>query len=272
MLIAQISDLHIKANRRFAYGRVDTARALEVCIDRLNQLSPRPDLVLATGDLVDTGSDGEYATLCGILAGLQVPLYLLPGNHDDRDGMRRAFPAAEYLPAQGDFLQYVIEDHPLRIIVLDSLDPGHGHGRLCSARLDWLAAALAARPDAPTLVALHHPPFVTGITFMDRLGLIEGAERFRAIIAEHRQVERVLCGHLHRSITVRWAGTVAATCPSPAHQVALDLTDSQPGFQLEPPGFLLHLWQGGALVSHLVPLGDYGPIYPFNDPSGKMID
>ena len=272
MLIAQNSDLHIKANRRLAYGRVDTASALEACIDRLNRLTPRPDLVLATGDLVDTGSDGEYATLRAILAGLDLPLYLLPGNHDDRDGMRRAFPDAAYLPSDGMFLQYALEDFPLRILALDSLEPGHGHGRLCPARLDWLAATLAARPQAPTLVALHHPPFATGIAFMDRLGLIEGGERFRAIIADHPQVERVLCGHLHRPITARLAGTVAATCPSPAHQVALDLTDSMAGFMLEPPGFLLHLWRGGTLVSHLVPLGDFGPVHPFNDASGKLID
>lgn len=271
MLIAQISDLHIKANRRFAYGKVDTASALEACIDQLNRLTPRPDLVLATGDLVDSGSDAEYATLRSLLAGLELPLYLLPGNHDDRAGLRRAFPEATYLPADG-FLNYVIEDLPLRLVALDSLDPGHGHGRLCSARLDWLAATLAARPDAPTLVALHHPPFTTGIGFMDRLGLVEGGDRLRSIIAAHPQIERVLCGHLHRPITVRWAGTVAATCPSPAHQVALDLADSGAGFKLEPPGLLLHLWRGGSLISHLVPLGDYGPIYPFNDPSGKMID
>jgi hypothetical protein len=78
---------------------------------------------------------------------------------------------------------------------------------------------LAEAPGRPTVVAMHHPPFVTGIGHMDRVGL-SGSEALAQVIARHPQVERIIAGHLHRPITVRFAKTVAGTCPSPAHRAA----------------------------------------------------
>ena len=110
-------------------------------------------------------------------------------------------------------------------------------------------------------MALHHPPFVTGISHMDAMGLDEAAARgLGAIVERHPQVERVQAGHLHRSILCRWHGTIAATAPSVAHAVALDLNDEPAAWSLEPPGFLLHRWTPETgLVTHLVPIGDYPP-------------
>ena len=48
--IAQISDLHIKAPGSPAYGRVDTAKALEHCVTVLNEFDPAPDFVVISGD------------------------------------------------------------------------------------------------------------------------------------------------------------------------------------------------------------------------------
>ena len=125
----------------------------------------------------------------------------------------------------------------------------------------------------PTLVALHHPPFHTGIGHMDAQGLRE-PQALEAVIAKHGHVERVLCGHLHRSITHRFGGTIASTCPSPAHQVALDLADDAPSrFVMEPPGFQLHLWEEGrGLATHTAVLGEYDGPHPFYDAAGKLID
>lgn len=260
MLICQISDLHVRAGRTLADGRVDTAACLERCVATIGRLDPQPDLVLATGDLVERGDPAEYALLAELLAPLRAPLYLLPGNHDERAALRAAFPAHRWMQGADPFIQYAIDDWPLRLLVLDTVVPGESGGALCAARLEWLERALAAQPRRPTLVAMHHPPFATGIGFMDRIGLADPAP-FAAVIARHPQVERVACGHLHRSIVQRFAGTVASTCPSPAHSIALEIGPGRgDGYTLEPGGFQLHWWSGAALVTHVAAAGDWpGP-------------
>lgn len=259
MLIAQISDLHVMAPGELAYGRVDTAGHLQRAVETLLALDPLPDLVVATGDLADGGAPAPYAELRRLLAPLPMPVYLLPGNHDDRDALRAAFPEAAYLRRDPEFLHYDLDLGGLRLIALDSLVPGAVHGALCARRLAWLEARLEELPDRPVLLCLHHPPFRSGIALMDDHGLREGAEALAALVARHPRVERVLCGHLHRSIQVRWAGTLALTAPSTAHQLALDFRrDAGLALHLEPPGMLLHHWiEGQGLVTHLVPSGRF---------------
>lgn len=271
MLLCQITDTHIKADRRKAYGIVDTAAMLERCVQQILALPQQPDAVITTGDLVDYGRPDEYALLRELLGPLAMPLYLMAGNHDERGGLRTSFPDHAYLRQWAPFVQYAIDEHPLRLVALDTVIPGQGGGELCAQRLAWLDRTLANRPDHPTVVALHHPPFATGIGHMDRIGLA-GADALAQVIGRHPQVERVIAGHLHRSISQRFAGTVASTCPSPAHQVALDLApDAADNYVLEPPGFQLHWWSGRALVTHTAVIGDFAGPYPFRV-GGKLID
>ena len=161
----------------------------------------------------------------------------------------------------------MIEDHALRIVAVDTLVPGKIGGALCEDRLHWLDKTLAAAPDKPTLVLMHHPPFVTGVDQMDQHGF-HGCAALAEIIAHHPQIERILCGHLHRTIESRFAGTIVGTAPSTAHQLVLDL---RPGaslrFALEPPGYQLHHWRDGAgLVTHTTVIGDW-PSYSFAKPA-----
>ncbi|HJS32314.1 MAG TPA: phosphodiesterase [Alphaproteobacteria bacterium] len=260
MRIAQISDFHIRPAGELIYGALDTAAYLARAVATLNALDPQPDLALLTGDLVDGGSDEEYARLRALLAPLRAPYRVIPGNHDTRDGLRRAFAADRYLPTSGDFLHYAIEDGAVRILALDSLVPGKVWGRLCRERLAWLEAKLAAAPERPTMIVVHHPPFLTGIAHMDAHAF-EGAAQFAAIVRRHDQVERVIAGHVHRAMQVRWAGTVASTCPSTAHQFALDLRPRQPAMWTdEPPGYQIHVWLAAAgLVTHTGAIGDHSP-------------
>jgi 3',5'-cyclic AMP phosphodiesterase CpdA len=192
-----------------------------------------------------------------------MPVFVIPGNHDAREPLRQAFRSDGYLPAEG-FLQFAIEDFPVRLVALDTLLPGQNRGVLCAERLSWLEATLAAARQRPTLVLMHHPPFTTGIDFMDRFGLAEAAA-FAEIVARHPQIERILCGHLHRAIDRRFAGTVAGTAPSTAHQIRLNLSPGAPlRFMLEPPGYQLHVWrEDGGLVSHTAVFGDWAGPYPF---------
>jgi 3',5'-cyclic-AMP phosphodiesterase len=280
MLVAQITDTHILAAGKLyhsphraipadaapGWSYIDTAACLQRAIAELNALMPRPDVIVVTGDLTDHGGIEEYANLRTILAAARMPVFVIPGNHDSRDALRDAFAADSYLPAEG-FLHYAVEGGTMRIVALDTNVPGHHHGELCAERLAWLDRTLAAAPDQPTLVMMHHPPFPTGIEHMDRHALRNPAE-FAEIVRRHPQIERILCGHLHRTIDHRFAGTIAGTCPSAAHQLVLDITPGAPAeFTFEPPGYQLHLWRDGVgLVTHTAIFGNWSGPYPFHAP------
>jgi 3',5'-cyclic AMP phosphodiesterase CpdA len=271
MLIAQITDTHVKTPGKLAYGRVDTASALQACVAHILRQSVLPDLILVTGDIADFGTADEYAHFKTLLAPLDMPVHLLPGNHDNRDAMRAAWPEAPWA-VQAGALHSVIDEGPVRIICLDSVIPGAGGGHLSDTDLAWLESALAERPAQPTIVALHHPPFRTGIDHMDGICL-DNAEAFAAVVSRHPQIERILCGHLHRPIQAMVGGRLAMSGPSSAHQVALDLAAGAPSrFLMETPGYLLHLWRPETgLISHLMMIGDFGERYPFFK-DGALID
>jgi Icc protein len=274
MIVAQITDLHVVGPGQLCQGRVATNARLREAVAHLNGLDPRPDAVIATGDLTDHGTAEEYALLREILAPLRAPLYLVPGNHDDRLRFLEAFADHAYLPRPGaPFAHYAIEDHPVRLVGLDTTVPGQPHGMLCDERLAWLDATLGARPDRPTLLFMHHPPFRTGIRWIDAVGL-HGGRRMEAIVARHRQVEWVACGHVHRPIQVAWAGTVAATAPSTSHaQVALALSEAGGfdfGYAVEPRAVPLYRWDPGyGVLAHQSYLP--GPVETYRSPNAARL-
>lgn len=273
ILIAQISDLHIKAPGELAYGRVDTAAALERCVAALNALQPRPDLVVISGDLVDTPTPGEYDHLKRLLAPLEIPFIGIPGNHDSRAMMRAAFPDWNYAPP--DALDQVVNIGGLDVILLDSSVEAKPHGELQAASLQFLDATLAASNDAPALIFLHHPPFRTGIGHMDVQNLFN-ADALAAIVTQYPRVKAIAAGHVHRATLTSFAGVPATICPAPNHAVALDLgAQLPPSFIVEPPAFHLHAWFPGAgfgqLVTHSVPVGQFDGPHPFFGPDGKLL-
>jgi Icc protein len=271
--LVQLTDLHIREPGRLAYGRLDTAPYLERAVQSVLRLRQPPDAVVITGDLADFGRAAEYAHLARLLAPLAMPVYLMPGNHDDREQLRQAFPDHAYLGREG-FVQYSVRVGALRLLALDTCVPGASHGALCEERLAWLEAQLEASRGEPVVIAMHHPPFETLIGHMDQNGLRQGADALEALVARHANVERVICGHLHRAIDVRFGGSIASTSPAPAHQVCLDLSPDAPSqWVLEPPAFRVHAWsaRGHRLVTHLAASGDFEGPYPFHD-NGALID
>ena len=264
MLLAQLSDLHACAPGALACGRVDTNAALAKAVDAVLGQDRRPDAVLVSGDLTDGGAAAEYAVVREELARLGLPTYVVPGNHDRRAPLRATFGRDGYLPAEGRFLHYARDLGPLHLIALDSLVEGQPHGEICALRLGWLERALDAASPRPTIVMLHHPPFSTGIGHMDAMALA-GAPALSALIGRYPNVERVLCGHVHRPVHTRFAGTIASIAPCPAHAVALDLApEAAAGFTFEPGAFHLHQWsQQNGLVTHLVHVDPWPGPYPF---------
>jgi 3',5'-cyclic-AMP phosphodiesterase len=264
MLIAQLSDMHLRPEGQLLYDRIDTAGYLERAVAHVLKLDPRPDVVIMTGDLVEAGKPEEYARLRRLIAPLPMPVYVIPGNHDARETLRAAFSDQGYFPVSG-YLQYAVESHPVRLIALDTLVEGKPHGALCEQRLAWLAARLAERPDQPTLLFMHHPPFDCGIETFDKSRLKEGDGALAALVRGHGNVERAVCGHVHRPIQVRWAGTMASIAPSTAHQATLDLHEhSSLSMMMEPPAIALHQWRPATgLVTHISYIGAFDGPKPF---------
>lgn len=261
MLIAQITDLHVTARGTRAFGQVDTNAHLAAAVAHLLALAPRPDLVIITGDLANTPEPAEYEMLAELLAPIDLPCRIVPGNHDDRALLRSTFGARGWVPMEGEFLHQCADDGPLRVVLLDTQEPGRVEGRLCERRLAWLAERLAEEPAKPTLLAMHHQPFRSGIEGMDRIGCRD-ADSLAALVGEHPNVLGIVCGHVHRPITVRWGGTVVTSAPSTAHQIALNLYPGAPyRWTPEPPAVALHRWgPGEGLATHLSFIGaQYAP-------------
>jgi 3',5'-cyclic-AMP phosphodiesterase len=272
--IAQISDLHIKRPGALAYGRVDTAKALERCVAALNEFTPVPDFVVISGDLADTPTAEEYDHLKRLLAPLKLPFASIPGNHDSREMMRAAFPASNYAQSSGPLDQRT-EIAGLDLLLSDSSVPGEPHGQLDPATLEWLDATLASSPQRPALLFLHHPPFRAGILHMDRQNLFN-ADALALIVRRHPRVRLVATGHVHRATLTMFAGVPTTICPAPNHAVDLDLAElREPSFRIEPPAFHLHAWfpgEGfGSLVTHQVPIGQFDGPHPFFGPDGKLL-
>jgi 3',5'-cyclic AMP phosphodiesterase CpdA len=238
-LIAQLSDPHIGAT----WTDADPADCLAATVEAVRPHAP--DAVLVTGDIADHATPGEYAVARELLARIGAPVYVLPGNHDDRGALRAAFD----LPGAGP-VNYAVDLDALRLVVLDSTIPGEDRGRLGAQDLEWLDGALDGRP---AVVALHHPPLVLGIPPWDAIGLSD-ADRagLAAVLERHPRVEAVVGGHIHRPITGVIGGRVALSIPSTYVQGRLDfeaqniVVDSD-----EPPAFALHALVDGRLVSHV---------------------
>ena len=262
VLIAHISDMHVRPRGHPASRIVETNMLLHRTIDRILTLDPRPDAVIATGDLVDEGLESEYEMLRELLDRLPMPCYPVLGNHDARDTFRAVFGGASWLPDTGR-IRYAVDVGDIRLIALDSHVPGKAHGLVEREDLDWLDRELAATAH-PSFVVLHHPPLVCGIASMDAIGLRNSAE-LGEVIAGHDNVLRVLAGHVHRPITTAFAGSILMVAPSTAHQVTLDLTGAgASSFVFEPPAFYLHhLADDCGLVSHMVYVESFEGPFPF---------
>ncbi|NQU71307.1 MAG: metallophosphoesterase [Rhodospirillales bacterium] len=218
MIIAQIADTHLVAAD--AADQVSRARAedLRACIADINGLDPRPDAVIHTGDVTQHGQAAEFTHARSLLAALEMPLYVTPGNRDGREGMMRAFASDGYMLPDCAFVHYAIEAHPVRLVAVDSLaDDGGAKGDLCHARLAALDATLAEAPARPTALFMHHPPFdVPAAPDPFAYQRRQAAADLAALVSRHPQVVRIFTGHMHRPWTATVGGVAASTVPSVA--------------------------------------------------------
>jgi Icc protein len=240
-VLAQLSDPHMRVGPDDA----GSARALEAAVRAVLDLRPAPDAVVVTGDVADGGVPREYERARELLAPLPMPMHVLPGNHDDGDELRACF---------GDGTSATCG--ALRLVLVDTTVAGRDDGRLDGERLDRLRAELEAAPQAPTIVAMHHPPLLTGIPALDDIGL-PAADRtaLAEVISNASQVTRVVAGHVHRTAFGLVGGCGVFACASTNLQARLEIGATEFEIVHEPPAFALHVELDGELVTHVQPVG-----------------
>lgn len=219
MIIAHITDNHIlpKKHNWLDKPETDVTNRLKLVVKHLNELIPRPDALLLTGDTVDRGCKESYQHLKEILEPLTMPVYVIPGNHDNREEMRTAFLDKSYIPRDG-FIQYVIDDHPVRLIGLDTLVPNEPYGILCKQRLLWLEESLKTYPSKPTLLFMHHFPIKVGQKCFDSI-LCRLENDLEKLIKSHPNVMGIVAGHYHKACTSLFGGRICFVAPrtAPTH-------------------------------------------------------
>jgi 3',5'-cyclic-AMP phosphodiesterase len=267
VLIGQITDIHLgfEPGNRDEFNRKRLDRVIAQLIDGPNML----DMLLATGDLVDRGDRESYLALADALSACPFPVLYAMGNHDDRDNFAAVFP---HVPRVDEFVQYEVRLDGVRLIVIDTLEPGRHGGAFCERRARWLSERLDEEPDIPVLIVMHHPPIEVGIAWMNTQPTEPWVQRFAATIRGKPQVKSLICGHLHRIINAPWQGTIVTICASTAPQVSLDLRpidpetpDGRPMILAEPPAYAIHRWTDGGLVSHYNTVSDHPVLASYDD-------
>ena len=245
-VIAQLSDTHVGG------PNAGSGERLSLAVDEINAMARQPDLVLLTGDVTHNGTESEWAELLERLAALAAPYEIIAGNHDK---------AIEEIAGHRE-----VEAGPLRLIMLDT-----SSNDFTTEDAAWLDDALAANTTQPTVIAIHQPPFETGIWWMDCVGL-RHAERFEEVVRRHQQVVKVLSGHIHRLIQTQWGNCSLWVCPSTAVAVAPDLDPAHaPAETAEAPAFSLHAWTGSSFVSHLIPVGASAVRSPIEETAPEFV-
>jgi 3',5'-cyclic-AMP phosphodiesterase len=240
-VIAQLSDPHMRVGPDDQGSATALARAVAAVLE----VEPLPDAVLVTGDLAEHADAVEYERVRELLAPLPMPVHVLPGNHDDPAAMREHFP----LDGHGPY-RYAVDCRGLRLVGCDTSRPGRDDGDL---DLDGLEAQLGG--EAPTIVAMHHPPLLTGIGGLDEIGLpLAQREALAALLERSPQVRRVVAGHVHRTAFAVLGGCGVIACPSTNLQTRLQIREQ--GYEIgnDPPAILLHTLLGDELTSHVQPL------------------
>ncbi|MCW3491847.1 phosphodiesterase [Microbacterium sp. SSM24] len=220
-ILLHISDTHLRAHGSRLFDLVDASERLARALAAIEASGIRPDAVVFTGDLADLGEPGAYAELRALVdpfaARIGARVFWVMGNHDDRDGFRRALLDE---PGGTAPVDAVAELDGLRVVTVDSTVPGHHHGELTDAQLAWLSDVLATPAPLGTIVAMHHPPVPSVLPLAASVEL-RGQGRLAAVL-RGTDVRAIIAGHLHYSTFATFAGIPVSVASSTCY--AQDLT------------------------------------------------
>ncbi|MDR9402127.1 MAG: 3',5'-cyclic-AMP phosphodiesterase [Halothece sp. Uz-M2-17] len=230
LIIAQITDTHLLASSEGKLLGLPTARSLAVVIEEIQNLIPQPHCLLLTGDLSQDETLASYQRLHQQISKLNLPTYWLPGNHDQIHLMEKALTNP---PIYEDKSFYY---RGWQFILLNSAVPGRVYGYLKEETLAWLDNELKKADHNPTLVALHHPPFLVDCHWLDK-STLQNPEALFEVLDRHRHVRLVLFGHIHQDFERDRAGVCYLGTPSSSIQFkpsseTFALDEKKPGFRL----------------------------------------
>ncbi len=193
--IVQISDTHISLDAP------QRANDLANCIHAINELQTQPDLVIHTGDIANRGTSEEYHSAQQLLSQLHAPYYVIPGNRDRRAELTDTLNRACYQQSEQGRIQYSIEQYPVRLLMVDTLNEQSHKGQLCTERLAHLEAMLLADTNTPTVLFLHHPPYkAVGIPDPFQYDDWNDVEKLSTLLSRFNNIRGMYCGHVHRFI------------------------------------------------------------------------
>lgn len=206
--VVQLTDSHLLADPgELLWNNLNTRSSMVAVFEHIQQQRHPGDLVVISGDIAEKAEPEAYQWLLEYCQDLGLPVYCLPGNHDDPMLM-------------GEILNYAnVSTKPLitlknwQLILLNSIVPRQPNGHLDRGQLDFLNRSLASRPDLNTLVFLHHPPVAIGSSWMDAMGL-DNAVDFFALLDQYPQVQGIVWGHIHQEFHTERRGVQLLGSPS----------------------------------------------------------
>ncbi len=247
--IVQFTDMHLYADTRRDLLGVPTEQSFLDTVQQARRERWPVDLVLATGDLVHDHEPATYQRLRTHLAALEVPVYCLPGNHDDAVLMR------EYLCGSTVQMSKVVDRGAWRIVLLDSTVPGSDGGHLAVTELALLEDQLSGAANRHVLVCLHHNPVPVGCPWLDPM-MVDNAAEFFAVLARYPSVRAVLWGHVHQTYDHMRNNVRLLASPS----TCIQFQPQSSGFALDeaPPGYRwLSLHDNGTIDTGVERLANY---------------
>jgi len=188
--LLQITDTHLYADPDKKLYNVNTRASLQRVLAAA-RLQTKPDLVLATGDLVHDESPAGYKTLVNMLRTLDAPVAAIAGNHDALNSLQAI--AGRNIRIGG---KHRLGDW--YIVLLNTLVPGETDGHLDADELRFLDIELMQSRGGHVLIALHHHPVAIGCTWLDKIGL-NNADEFFGVLDRYNHVRGVVWGHVHQS-------------------------------------------------------------------------
>lgn len=210
--LLQISDCHLHATRDSRMRGVTTYETFVAVLRRARSNARWPaDAILVTGDVVQDESRAGYEVFKTEVAPLGIPVYCIPGNHDDPKLMDELLNSAPF---------QFCGDARLggwSLVLLNTFLTGEDAGGLGDRRLHALDAALKDHVSQHVLVCMHHQPVPMGSAWLDGVGLRD-AERFLEIIDAHSNVRGILWGHVHQSSDRERQGVRLLSTPSTCAQ------------------------------------------------------
>ncbi|WP_287127588.1 3',5'-cyclic-AMP phosphodiesterase [Candidatus Cyanaurora vandensis] len=247
----QFTDLHLYHSPEGGLLGLNTQQSFQAVLAHFKNHHWPVDVVLATGDLAQDGSVAAYKSLRALLLPLDLPVYWIPGNHDNPAAMAQALTGG-LISAQRQVLL-----PPWQIILLDSTQPQQVSGCLTGNQLAFLTECITTHPEHYALVCLHHHPLSMGSAWLERIGLVNGAD-FLNLVRQYSQVRGVVWGHIHQDYTRQDGELLLMATPS----TCIQFKPRTPDFALDTvlPGYRwLELHSDGRIVTGVERLTSLGP-------------